>query len=95
VREDFRRLGIERAEAEREPEDHIAILCEVMSGLADGRFEAEPGAQRRFFERHLKPWAARFFTDLEAARSARFYRAVGAVGRLFMEIEAEAFTMDA
>ena len=95
VREDLQRLGIERAEDEHEPEDHLAILCEVMAGLADGRFEAEPGAERRFFERHLKPFAARCFADIETARAARFYRAVGALGRLFMEIEAEAFAMDA
>ena len=95
VREDLGLLGIERAENEPEPEDHLAILCEVMAGLAAGRFEAEPGAERRFFERHLKPFAARCFADLETARAARFYRSVGTVGRLFMEIEAEAFTMDA
>ena len=36
VREDFNTLGIERAGTSREPEDHIAILLEVMSGLARG-----------------------------------------------------------
>jgi TorA maturation chaperone TorD len=95
VREDLKRLGIERAEERREPEDHIAILCEVMSGLIAGRFDAQPGADRVFFERHLKPWAARFFADCETSRHGRFYRVAGAVGRLFMEIEAEAFSMDA
>ena len=94
VREDLGRLGIERVEGEHEPEDHLAILCEVMAGLANGRFETEPGAERRFFERHLKPFAARLFADLETARAARFYRAVGALGRLFMEIEAEAFELE-
>jgi TorA maturation chaperone TorD len=95
VREDLARLGIEAVEEQREPEDHIAILCEVMAGLADGRFGTEPGADRAFFDKHLKPWAARFFADCETARHARFYKAAGAVGRLFMEIEAEAFAMDA
>jgi TorA maturation chaperone TorD len=95
VREDLNLLGIERVEGLFEPEDHIAILCEIMAGLAAGRFDAEQGADRRFFERHVKPWAARFFADLETAKSARFYRAVGRVGRTFMEIEAEAFAMDA
>ena len=56
------------------------------------RAAARTGA---FFERHLKPWAARFFADLETAKHARFYRPVGTIGRLFMEIEAEAFAMDA
>jgi TorA maturation chaperone TorD len=95
VREDLSRLGVERADSHREPEDHAAILCEVMAGLCAGRFEAEPGEDRRFFERHFKPWAARFFADLETAEAARFYRAVGLLGRVFVEIEAEAFGMDA
>ena len=46
------RLGIERVDEQRDPEDHIAILCEVMAGLAAGRFGTEPGADRAFFERH-------------------------------------------
>jgi TorA maturation chaperone TorD/DNA-binding transcriptional regulator YdaS (Cro superfamily) len=95
VRQDLAELGIELSETMREPEDHIAILCEVMAGLAGRQFAAEPGAQRRFFERHLKPWAARLFSDLETAKAARFYKPVGRIGSLFMAIEAEAFAMDA
>jgi TorA maturation chaperone TorD/DNA-binding transcriptional regulator YdaS (Cro superfamily) len=95
VREDLAALGIERAEDQREPEDHIAVLCEVMAALAARRFDTEEGADRPFFDRHLKPWAARFFADCETAGHARFYRAVGTVGRLFMELEAEAFAMEA
>ena len=93
VREDLRGLGIERAGTSREPEDHIAILLEVMAGLARGDFEAEFAEQARFFERHLKPWAVRMFADLEMSPSARFYRAVGRAGRVFMELESEAFTL--
>jgi TorA maturation chaperone TorD len=93
VREDLDGLGIERAGLSREPEDHIAILLEVMSGLARGEFEADFAEQARFFERHLKPWASRMFADLEISGSAKFYRAVGRVGRVFMELEAEAFTL--
>jgi TorA maturation chaperone TorD len=95
VRQDLQRLGIERVEGQQEPEDHIAILCEVMAGLASGRLGHEPGADRLFYERHLKPWAARFFADCETAKYGQFYRAAGTVGRIFMEIEAEAFAMDA
>ena len=93
VREDLERLGIERAGPSREPEDHIAILLEIMAGLARGDFEADFGEQVRFFERHLKPWAARMFADLEMSQMANFYRAVGRVGRIFMELESEAFTL--
>jgi TorA maturation chaperone TorD len=93
VREDLDRLGIERAGPSREPEDHIAILLEVMAGLARGDFEADFTEQARFFERHLKPWASRMFADLEMSQSANFYRAVGRVGRVFMELESEAFML--
>jgi TorA maturation chaperone TorD len=95
VRDDLARLGIEHSGEQREPEDHIAILCEVMAGLASGRFDTAPGADGPFFDKHLKPWAARFFADCETAQHSRFYRMAGAVGRQFMEIEAEAFAMDA
>lgn len=93
VREDFDRLGIARSEEVGEPEDHIAILCEVMAGLAGGAFAADFAEQARFFERHLKPWAGRLFADLEQAKSANFYRAVGQLGRIFMELESEAFAL--
>jgi len=93
LRGDLAELGIARAERQCEPEDHIAILCEVMAGLADGRFPAPPGSDRRIFDKHLAPWARRFFLDLERAEAADFYRHVGAVGRTFMEIETEAFTL--
>lgn len=93
VREDFDALGIERAGPSREPEDHIAILLEVMAGLARGEFDADVAVQAKFFDRHLKPWAARMFADLEMSQSAKFYRAVGRVGRVFMELESEAFTL--
>lgn len=93
VREDMDMLGIERAGVSREPEDHIAILLEIMAGMARGEFGADVSEQSRFFERHLKPWAARAFADMEMSQSARFYRAVGRVGRVFMELESEAFTL--
>src|SRR5262249_21433609 len=55
LREDLTSLGIERSAGNIEPEDHAAILCEIMAGLADGRFAASPGSDQRIFERHLKP----------------------------------------
>jgi len=94
VRETFAALGIEQSGENPEPEDHIATLCEVMAGLASGDFPADAAMHRRFFERHLQPWAGDFFADLESARAARFYSAVGALGRVLVEIEAEALTME-
>ncbi len=93
VREDLAKLGIEKAEHVSEPEDHIATLCEVMSGIISSQFADETIDQKTFFNRHLNPWANRFFADLEAASSTAFYRAVGTVGRVFIEIEKEANTL--
>ena len=42
VRADLARLGIERVTGQVEPEDHAAVLCEIMAGLADGRFKRRP-----------------------------------------------------
>ena len=91
LRGDLAELGIERSPDRREPEDHIAILCEIMAALAGNRFDTRPGADGAIFDKHLKPWAGRFFADLELAENARFYRHVGAIGRMFMDIETEAF----
>ena len=93
VREDLAGLRVERDETRSEPEDHIALLCDVMAGLAEGRFDATEADEARFFARHLQPWAGRFFADLETAKSARFYRAVAGYGRVFLEIEGVAFTI--
>ena len=49
VRDDLDALGIERAGTSREPEDHIAILLEVMAGLARGDFESEFAAAGALF----------------------------------------------
>lgn len=95
LREDLARIGIERAEGEVEPEDHAAILCEVMAGLASGQLAAPVGTDRQIFERHLAPWFRRFFADLEHAKAADFYRRVGALGRVFVDIEVEAFALPA
>ena len=93
LRADLRELAVERAERRAEPEDHAAILCETMAGLLSRRFPAPAEADRRLFEQHLAPWIGRFFADLERAQAADFYRAVGALGRAFVEIEAEAFAL--
>jgi len=93
LRGDLAALGIESVEGEAEPEDHAATLCEIMAGLASGRLEAPKDAERALFERHLAPWIGRFFTDLERAEEADFYRRVGTLGRVFIDIEAEAFAL--
>jgi TorA maturation chaperone TorD len=95
LRGDLARLGVARAADRHEPEDHVALVLEVMADLADGSLAADAGAQAAFFRRHLAPWAAQFFDDLAIAPSARFYRPVAEIGRLLVDIEARAFALAA
>lgn len=90
VREDMSRLGLARVERSGEPEDHIAILMDVAASLIRGEVAADGLDDAAFFARHIAPWGERFFADLEIARAARFYKAVGRVGSLFLSIEAQA-----
>lgn len=93
LRQDLAQLGIERAAHQVEPEDHAAILCEIMSALTSGRFAAPAGTDRMLFKDHMAPWIGRFFADLERCDAGAFYRQVGMLGRVFMDIEMEAFTL--
>jgi TorA maturation chaperone TorD len=93
LRGDLGRIGIERVDGQTEPEDHAAILCEIMAGLVRGDYAAPAGTDREIFEKHLAPWIGRFFADLKHAKSADFYAHVGALGQMFIEIEAEAFAL--
>ena len=97
LRGDMAKLQIARADEISEPEDHIAALCEMMSGLITGSFgaPAELAVQREFFDTHIGCWAPRFFEDLQAAQSAVLYMPVGTIGRLFLAIESQAFDMAA
>jgi TorA maturation chaperone TorD len=95
LRGDLARLGIERAEGVVEPEDHIAFLCETYAGLIAGAFAPGPEEAPPFFARHIRPWAARCFADLEKAQAASFYRAVGRLGRIAVELEAAAADLPA
>ncbi|MCE0505332.1 molecular chaperone TorD family protein [Roseivivax sp. GX 12232] len=95
LRQDLRARGLTRSPNVFEPEDNIASLMEVMGALIVGRF-GQPAPledQKTFFNRHVGPWAGHFFADLETAKSAMLYAAVGSVGRAFVEIEREGFRL--
>ena len=97
LRAHMKQFGIERNPDVKEPEDHMATLCEMMAGLIRGTygqaFSVED--QHAFFNTHIATWATHFFTDLEAAEGSVFYAPIGKIGRAFMEIEIEAFRMEA
>lgn len=85
LRDDLALLGFERQESVFEPEDHLAALCEVMSLLISEN--RGYGTQQEFWSQHMKPWAERFFRDLQNAKHAVFYTTVGLLGEAFMQQE--------
>lgn len=91
LRADLSALGFERQDEVREPEDHVAALCEVMAMLVgDGE---SLDVQRDFYLRHLDGWINTFCLDLQKARTAHFYRAVGALAEAFFDIERKYLTI--
>ncbi|WP_245948024.1 TorD/DmsD family molecular chaperone [Billgrantia montanilacus] len=82
LRHDLKALGIERNEPTREPEDHLAALCEAMALL----IESGSRAEARFFMTHIAPWASTCLTDLAGVESD-FYSGVGRLGRAFIDRE--------
>lgn len=92
-RADLAVLGIEHAEDVSEPEDHVAVMCEVMA-LVVGDASLRAAWEQALFERHLAPWLPAFFADLQHAPSAIFYRAVGQLGHAFLTLEERFFAMN-
>ncbi len=97
LRNDMAARGITRAQNVYEPEDNIASLMEMMAGMIVGRFgtPASLEDQKAFWNKHIGPWATHFYSDLEAAENSVLYASIGTAGRVFMEIEREAFRMTA
>ncbi len=97
LRNDMAARGVTRAPNVFEPEDNIASLMEIMAGMIVGRFGAPQSLedQKTFWSKHISPWAIHFYSDLEAAENSVLYASVGTAGRIFMEIEKEAFRMSA
>lgn len=96
LRSDMDELGIKRVESVKEPEDHIGALMDMMAGIILGAFAGagDVAAQKKFFDEHIASWAKHFFRDLEGAKASVFYGALGTVGKVFMDIEETAFSMD-
>ena len=94
LREELNKLGLERQQNLKEPEDHAGILCDLM-GMIISENQLSLKNQRDIFMTFLVPWMMDFFEDLEQADSAGFYRAVGKLGKVFMGIEKQFFSLPA
>jgi len=95
LRTDIAALGLARADAMSETEDHVAYLCEVMRYLIAGDDVAVANLtqQQVFFAAHLQPWLPRLCDALHAHPQARFYAGVADLTRAFVAVEAQGFDM--
>lgn len=89
IRHDLELLGFERDENVKEPEDHIAALCEVMSMLT-----GEEDLQQAVFNKHISPWFNSFTQQLENAESASFYKPAAQLCEAFLTLEQVRFSVN-
>jgi len=87
LRSDLATLGIERRPGIKETEDHAAAVLESMAMICSPPDGFDVETQRKFFNDHLAAWLGLFFGDLQQAMTARFYRAVGGLGEVFLDLE--------
>jgi len=92
LREALARLGYQRDAQVKEPEDHVAALCEVMALLVQDGASIE--VQATFFHDHIGGWMEDFFEELANADAAAFYRSVGRLGQAFIRFEQAYLTME-
>lgn len=93
LRRDLNVLGIERQPGTSEPEDHAATLCESMRVIITAR-DIPFATERQFFLNHIATWMPVFFRDLQQARAACLYAAVGGLGEAFMKFEKRYFELE-
>jgi TorA maturation chaperone TorD len=93
---DLAALGLART-APIEPEDHYAIIFDTLRVLVGGGAGREPAPiaeQKRFFDRHVRPGAARFFAAVGADAKANYYRRFAAMAAAFIALETQSFELD-
>lgn len=95
LRTDLAALGLARGDEMPETEDHIAYLCEVMRYLIAGDDVAVANLtrQQEFFAAHLQPWVMQLYDAIAAHPKARFYSALAAFTRAFINVEVQGFDM--
>jgi TorA maturation chaperone TorD len=95
LRDDLAALGLARAEAMSETEDHLAYICEVMRYLIAGDDVAVANLtrQREFFAAHVQPWASQACDTVLAHPKAKFYASVADFTRAFLSVEAQGFEL--
>jgi TorA maturation chaperone TorD len=95
IRQLLDELGLARAEAAHEPEDHIAAVCEIMRHLilSGGEDEHTLDQQAQFFNRYIAPGYADFVAAVLASPNTDFYKSVASFTEAFFDIEVTSFQM--
>ena len=98
VRNTLARLGFARIESQTIVEDHLASLCEVMRLLIVGA-EGVPASsvlvQRQFFALHIEPWFESCCSAITKSPLANFYSVVAQFTCSYLQVERDAFAIDA
>ncbi|KOO03444.1 TorD/DmsD family molecular chaperone [Vibrio nereis] len=88
IRHDLELLGLTREDEVKEPEDHIAALCEVMALISSEDDEL----QQVFFNEHIATWFTAFVEQIKQAEHAKFYLAVANFAHAFLTLEQVRFS---
>ncbi|UUM31754.1 TorD/DmsD family molecular chaperone [Vibrio japonicus] len=88
IRHDLERLGFQREEGVKEPEDHIAALCEVMALISS----EDEKRQQAFFNHHIAAWFEKLVEQIKQAEHANFYRAVAQFTTTYLSLEQVRFS---
>lgn len=88
IRHDLELLGLTREDEVKEPEDHIAALCEVMALISN----QEEELQQVFFNKHIAPWFNAFVDQIKQAEHAKFYLAVAKFTLAYLSLEQVRFS---
>jgi len=91
LKQDLASLGLGKAGAAREPEDHFAALFEVMRHLiSQGSDDAALQKQRGFFSAYIERSFLEFCRAVSASENAKFYKDVSRFASSFLAVESEA-----
>lgn len=98
VRSMLATLGFARIETQTMVEDHLAALTETMRLLIVGGADVQPSSlsvQRQVFTAHIGPWFELCGNAITKSSLANYYVIVAQFTVSFLQVEREAFAIDA
>lgn len=94
LRDELRELNLVRTGDSHEPEDHIAVLCEVMRHLVSlGADDQAIGRQKQFYLRYISTAYIQLTDEILGTAATQFYKDVARVMRVFFDVESQSFEM--